>query len=146
MENATKALIIAGAILIAILIITMGLYLRNSFSETSDSYFKQLDAVELQKYNAYFEVYVDLEKNITAQEIVTLISLVQQKEQQTKIYIDGDEDCITWTEQEKNKFLEENILTYNRDGKVLHSYSYVDGSIDYDDDGKVIKISFEKNL
>lgn len=37
MENATKALIIAGAVLVSILIVGMGILLVNSNSDTSES-------------------------------------------------------------------------------------------------------------
>ena len=144
MEDAAKGLIIAAGMMIAIMIISTGLYLRNNLSETSDAYVKQLEAVELHKYNAYFEVYADEERrnNITAQDIVTLVSLAQQKNQGTKIYVNGTECTQIWGEKEKNEFLENNILNYTAAGTVENLYSYVDGSISYDGFGKVVKISF----
>lgn len=149
MENAAQALIIAGAVLIAILILSMGVYLRNSLNQSAEVYFDSLDTVELEKYNAYFTAYDTPErKEITAQEIVTLISIVQQKEQGTKIYIDGV-DCSNWSETEKNKFLEDNILKHNPDpnNPVENAFSYDenDKPIAYDANGKVIQIGFKKN-
>ena len=56
MENASKALIIAGAILISIVIITLGVMIvnnvRNTISENSN-----LSAQEIASYNAEFEAY-----------------------------------------------------------------------------------------
>lgn len=51
MENATKALIIAGGVLITIMIITIGIYLLGSFGRTTSSYVEQLDATALRQYN-----------------------------------------------------------------------------------------------
>jgi hypothetical protein len=146
MENAAQALIIAGAVLIAILILSMGVYLRNSLNQSAEAYFDNLDTVELEKYNAYFTVYDTPErKEITAQEIVSLISIVQQKEQGTKIYIDGV-DCSNWNETEKNKFLENNILKHNPNNQVENAFSYdADNKpIAFDENGKVIQIGFKK--
>lgn len=146
MEDAAKGLIIAGGMFITIMIISMGIYLRNNLSETSDAYIKQLETVELQKYNAYFEVYTDAERknNITAQDIVTLVSLAQQKNQGTMVYVNGIECTQNWGEKEKNEFLEDNILHYKGGGTVEHLYAYVDRSISYNQFGKVSKISFRK--
>ena len=147
MENAAQALIIAGAVLIAIIILSIGLHLRNNLNSDAEAYFKGLDEVELAKYNAYFTVYDTPEKTeITAQEIVSLINIVQQKEQGTKIYVNGV-DCSGWTETEKNKFLEENILKHNKDNQVENAYSYDADKkpIAYDENGKVIQIGFRKN-
>lgn len=118
MENASNALIIAGTILISILIITMGVSLYTSFSETSDSYLKQLDATELQKYNSNFDVFAGRD-DIVPQEIVTLISLVQQKGQGTTISLDGDTDCMTWDESRKSMFLQDKIEeSKNNNGEI----------------------------
>ena len=147
MENATQALIIAGAVLIAILILSIGIYLRNSLNQSAKTYFDNLDTVELEKYNAYFTVYDTPEKNeITAQEIVTLINIVQQKDQGTKIYINGV-DCSNWNETDKNEFLAGNILKHNPNNQVENTFSYdaTNKPITYDENGKIIQIGFKKN-
>lgn len=141
MENASKALIIAGAVLIAILILMIGVYSVAQFGKTADSYNSQLSITEIHKYNSNFEVFIE-RKDITAQEIMTVINIAQQKEQGTKVYADGVE-ATAWDEQKKNEFLNNNILIYEPDGKVKKSYSCI--SIDYDSEGKVSKITFKKN-
>ena len=113
MENASKALIMAGAVLIAIMIVTIGVYLVGELGKTSESYVQQLDTVELQKYNSNFEVFID-RTDITAQEIVTVAGIAKQREQGTKVYVGGtevtsqaDEEFENW----KNEFLNDNIFT-----------------------------------
>lgn len=147
MENATKALIMVAGVLLALLILSIGIYLKGSLGKTTDAYNEKLDTVELRKYNSNFETYVD-RTNVTAQEIATVASLARQKERGTKIYIGteeitnkaSDKDFEDW----KNKFLSENILTEIKDSPELkNSYSYV--SIAYDADGMVTELKFKKN-
>ena len=149
MENASKALIMAGAVLIAIMIVTIGVYLVGELGKTSDSYVQQLDTVELQKYNSNFEVFID-RTDITAQEIVTAAGIAKQREQGTKVYVGGtevtsqtDEEFENW----KNEFLNDNILTHikNEEGNeiTINSFSY--NQITYDETGKVSEIKFTKN-
>lgn len=146
MENAVKALIMAAGVLIAILVLTVGVILVGRLGQTADSYVTKLDTVELQKYNSNFEVYIGRE-DITIQDIVTLIGIVQQKEQNSKIYI-GNTDVSNYTENEKHELLSSNILTYTKDSsgveQVSNMYKYIDNSIKYDLDGKVIEIRFIK--
>ena len=149
MENASKALIMAGAVLIAIMIVTIGVYLVGELGKTSESYVQQLDTVELQKYNSNFEVFID-RTDITAQEIVTVAGIAKQREQGTKVYVGGtevtsqaDEEFENW----KNEFLNDNILTHIKDRAgnetTINSFSY--NQITYDETGKVSEIKFVKN-
>lgn len=132
MENASKALLMAGGVLLAILVITIFVGLKSSFDNTAQSYTDRLDAQELQKYNSNFETY-EYRTDITAQEIVTLINFAKQKEQGTQIWIDT-EDFTNKNTNEQNEFLYENL-------KNKFSYS----SISYEK-GKVSSIEFEKNM
>lgn len=150
MENAAKALVIAGGVLLAMLVLTIGVYLVGTLGKVTDSYTTTLDAAELQKYNSNFEVFVGRE-DITAQEIVTLISFAKQKEQGSVIVIEGETrdreldytKCMEWEETEKNKFLQKKIEEAKTNNGVMTQYSY--NSIMYDTDGKVSQIIFEKN-
>ncbi len=57
MENASKALIIAGAILLAILIIGLGIYIYNQASNSvSDT---GMDKIAVRQFNGKFEPYLD---------------------------------------------------------------------------------------
>lgn len=55
MENASKALIIAGAILLAILIIGLGMFIYNQAADTLDG--AQLDGQKVDSYNREFLQY-----------------------------------------------------------------------------------------
>ena len=57
MENASKALIIAGAILIAILLISVGIMVMNSMNKPLDVAASEADSQAVQMYNSKFAVY-----------------------------------------------------------------------------------------
>lgn len=57
MENASKALIIAGAILLSILIITIGLYVYSNAKSTIDNSLTSMSKSEKDAFNSTFESY-----------------------------------------------------------------------------------------
>ena len=72
MENASKALIIAGAILLAIVIISLGLIVVNNTRETINN--SNLSEQEIQNFNAKFTEYEGA--NVSASRVNSLIQLV----------------------------------------------------------------------
>ncbi len=58
MENASKALLIAGAILICILLIAIGMYIYNSAQETITTAASQMDQQSKNMYNATVSKYL----------------------------------------------------------------------------------------
>ena len=54
MENASKALIIAGSVLIAILIISLGLFIFKSTEGTTDQTQELGKTLEVQQFNSQF--------------------------------------------------------------------------------------------
>lgn len=72
MENASKALIIAGAILLSILIISLGIMVYNNAKNTVGS--ANLSTQEIETFNSKWEAYAGSSK--TASEVRTLISAV----------------------------------------------------------------------
>ena len=72
MENASKALIIAGAILLSILIISLGIMVYNNAKNTVGN--ASLDKQEIETFNSQWQVYVG--KNKTASEVYTMMSAI----------------------------------------------------------------------
>jgi len=72
MENASKALIIAGAILLAIVIISLGLVVVNNVRNVTDN--TNLSEQEIQSFNAKFIAYEG--KNVSGSRVNSLIQLV----------------------------------------------------------------------
>ena len=74
MENASKALIIAGAILLAILIISLGIMIYRQASGVVDS--NAMDEVAVSSFNEKFQQYVG--DNIRGANVNALISSIIQ--------------------------------------------------------------------
>ncbi len=72
MENASKALIIAGAILLAIVIISLGLIVVNNTRNTVDT--ANLNEQEIQAFNAKFSSYEG--KDIAGSRVKSLLQTV----------------------------------------------------------------------
>lgn len=126
MENASKALLIAGTVLLAMLIVSIGVILYNNFSNTSDQYSERLSATELAKFNAEFEVFRG-RTDVTAQEIATLVNMVSEYTKETpmsvKIEVNGiifgeDADTITFLKSNFKKIYTCQNIEYNSAGEV----------------------------
>lgn len=73
MENASKALIIAGAILLAILIIGLAIFFyRQAANTVSDT---GMDQLAIQQFNGQFENYI--KDNVSGTTVKSLIQLVK---------------------------------------------------------------------
>ena len=69
MENASKALIIAGAILLSILIIGIGMYIYNAAKEVMSSV--NLDKYQIQEFNEQFNSYAGNNNGSKAKTLVS---------------------------------------------------------------------------
>ena len=65
MENASKALIIAGAILISILLISVGIIIMNAVNNPADQVAKVGDSATIQSFNSAFAKYEGTKKGAT---------------------------------------------------------------------------------
>lgn len=74
MENASKALIIAGAILLSILIISLGLMIFNQAKEVVSGSSGSMDEVEVSTFNSKFEAYEG--DNISGSNVNALLNVV----------------------------------------------------------------------
>ena len=95
MENASKALVIAGAILISILIIGLGVFIYNGAAGTVKK--ANLNSQEAQAQNGQFESYFGT--HVSATEVKQLLSLVRSNNissdtngEDKKVYINGKAD------------------------------------------------------
>ena len=85
MENASKALIIAGAILLSILIISLGIMI---FTQAKDSVgSNNLDKTKIAAFNSEWETYAG--KNKSASEVRSMISAVNASNATEKKSGDG---------------------------------------------------------
>lgn len=136
MENATKALLIAGGVLIGIVMVTIGLYLYTTYSNQSKEYNQLITATEIQKFNSNFEAYLGRE-NITAQEIASVVNLAKQYNNQVKIYLGLTE--LTFNSGSTYKTPEE-FIKNNQDKAFICKIS--NSNPRYDESGKIEQLTF----
>lgn len=124
MENASQALIIGGTILLAILVLSVGVYLISSYSKAGESYEQTLSITEITKFNANFTKFID-RTNITAQEIITLKNFVENyKETNGTIaevkYPGSEKGDIEFITNNSTRYFEceKNSIEYNSEGRV----------------------------
>lgn len=63
MDNASKALIIAGAILIAVMLVSLGVMLYNTAAGVAETTVGSVDALGVAGFNAQFETYLGTGKS-----------------------------------------------------------------------------------
>jgi hypothetical protein len=73
MENASKALIIAGAILISIILIGIGIMVINAMNPVTDEMGDLAGSTTIQSFNSKFDGYAGMK---TASDIKSLISVI----------------------------------------------------------------------
>ncbi len=128
MENASKALLMAAGILIAILIVTIAVFLFASYSSISESYEETTQTTEIQKFNENFTRYLDRD-DVTIQEIVTLYNYIKEYKEKTDGEIEvaityngiSESDLKNSAEAIKNyqdKKFSVQILSYDSQGRV----------------------------
>lgn len=96
MENATKALLIAAAVLVAILIISLGLVVYNMASETVDNA-GNLDEYQIQQFNEKFKKYEGT--SVSGSDVNALINTVfnhnlAQEDETTRVSVTVDENEV----------------------------------------------------
>lgn len=100
MENASKALIIAGAILLSILIISLGIFIFNQASEITKS--SNLSEVEVLQFNEKFTSFEG--EHVRGSEVNSLLNRVVQNNianqddtsKQVLVSVTGTQENVTW--------------------------------------------------
>ncbi len=118
MENATKALIIAGAVLIGIILLSIGVALWRNFSNFSAENAQSTRTRQLEEFNVKFKKYEfnpqgasDDEKNyITAQDVRTIVNLAKDynnkyNKEIIEVFYKNTKSINGWNEEEWVKFL-----------------------------------------
>lgn len=90
MENASKAIIMAGAILISTLIVSIMIYLFAVFGGFSRDMSTKISGEKITQFNNNFEKY-EGRINITAQEIVSIINFAKEFNEENDLKYDNDD-------------------------------------------------------
>lgn len=159
MENASKALIMAGGILIGILIISLAVYLFTDFGRTAADINDRNASQQLVDFNSKFTKYESYKDNdgnwkTTVYDIVTLAGYAKENNEYYKESTDEQisvnivvKDALKNIQRIDNyKYVliinGNTTYLYNDDGVSLRRYKC--NSISYNTRGKVKSINFEK--
>ena len=87
MENASKALIIAGAILLSILIIAIGMYIYNSSQDSIQTAGSQISAQEVSSFNQTWEMYEGTQTGSNVKALISKLAAnaTQNSEENTRL-------------------------------------------------------------
>lgn len=110
MENASKALLISGGVLIAILILTLFSYLFSQMAGSSSNIYAALEKHEKDEFNQQFINY-EGKKELKVQDVATLINLSKNSKDNSKFKTEvkimvGSTDVSS---QESNDWLKDNV-------------------------------------
>ena len=96
MENASKALIIAGAILISILLISVGIIIMNAINDPVQQGADSAASQAIEIFNSKFTGYMgtDMDYNTTKQLITTITSVNGTLDGDREITYDGAVDSV----------------------------------------------------
>ena len=89
MENASKALVISGGVLVAILLLSIFAYLFNSMGNSTAKVYQRMEKHEIDEFNQQFLNFegrgtTDSTSPLVAQDIATLMNLAKNSEKNSK--------------------------------------------------------------
>ena len=118
MENASKALIIAGAILLSILIIAIGIYVYNQANSTITSSMSSMNTQEREAFNNQFTSYQGIQTGSQVKALLTRVAsnLNTYKDQAEKV-----PTVILYTKADTNTTLDATIAKQTLSGSHYKS-------------------------
>ena len=118
MENASKALIIAGAILLAILIIGLGIFIyRQAANTVSDT---GMDQLSIQQFNGQFENYI--KTNVSASNVRALLDTVSSNNATSETKV-----TVKWKTNRPTDVVEGSLVTKDQLSSAV-KYKVTDNS------------------
>ena len=141
MENASKALLMAGGVLIGILVLSLIAYLFIYFGNQSQDFRDTMYQKQLTKYNAQYTVY-DGRENLTIYDVVTVINIAYENnikyKDDTDYYVYVKVDNVEKANPEQTGFTDSitALIQKNRESKFSCKVSF------YDESGRVKKVEF----
>lgn len=163
MENASKALIMAGGTLIGILILTLAVYLFITFGQSSSEIRARIFDNQLTQYNVQYTIYLGRD-DITIYEIISVANLANNNNKKYKDYSNFEENYKVIVNFPGYPNLQDEIE--NKSQELLNGFTGIDANqvsnennrsyltttfrctkIEYHDKttGQVSKITFDKN-
>lgn len=118
MENASKALIMAGGVLIAILLATLFVYLFRQMASSTSNVYSLIEKHEIDEFNQKFLNYEGRE-DLVYQDVATLINLAENAEKNSKFKIKVEIKLGNTTISDTSRqWLEKNISKSNNKNEI----------------------------
>ncbi len=150
MENASKALVMAGGVLIGVLILTLAVYLFIDFGQQASEIHNQITSNQLTQFNAQFNIYEGL-KDVTIYQIISMANLAYENNKKeddetykVKVFLDlGGRQEVSKNKYSDNlEFIKENNSVKEDDGEIENLFNcYL---VRYHENGRVSEVYFQK--
>ena len=134
MENASKALLIAGGFLLTMLVLTLFVVIFQQVADQTRSIYANMEEAEIAEFNQKFLNY-DGRNNLTPQDIVTIVNLAKYNNNEGKMPVHVSVKVIMQPGNEQtgweNKTTEELnfFLGQHSDDKYSCTVKYADATI-----------------
>jgi len=161
MENASKALLIAAEVLVAVLVISVGVALFSSFAGSSKNIVQKLEESKVAEFNDNFFKYYGDNVIVTAHDVVTMANVAKQNNidyeiqdnskynnnsYYVQIQVGKDLNFEKKTENEYSNFIKNNMLVQDEDGKLTKTKLFkCKKIITSEQTGRVIFIQIDEN-
>lgn len=112
MENASKAILIAGGVLLMIMALSFATYIFRSIGESTSEYYEQLEQSDIDQFNQKFTKY-EGKNDLTIQDVVSIVNLAKDNNQTEKMPVEvkvilGTNELQNKSENDLNSLLAEN--------------------------------------
>ena len=143
MENASKALLIAGGVLITMIVASFGVYLYGVYHEHSENMLAAMSEKEISEFNAKFTSYQG--KDLTANDVVSIMNLVRDNnlrkiddEYRIEIntngwYIDGKGYIQKIVDEPDSNDYEKKCITFLKDNAMDEEYIFKLNTVTYNE-------------
>ena len=128
MENASKAVIMAGSVLIAVAVISLALYAFTSFRSYVEATEQLLTVSEIENFNRHYESYMNTTGTIRGVDAVNIYK---------KAIDDG---FSRGTDIHVSNWIFDNIISDTAANPAANYLSIYNYSLDYDRNGKISEI------
>lgn len=159
MDNASKALLIIGAVLIGVLIISFGIYQYSRLEEISSEYSDKTSREQIMEFNSNFTIYqsrnLNLGESVTAHDIVTVVNFARDYNLKHEYSVKSERHIVVnviglpggnyykfelKSDDEQIEFITK--YSINSVTKRTINFECTDKDISYGKDGKVNSITF----
>ena len=130
MENASQALIIAGAVLVAILIIAISVYVYNNSRTAASTSLSAMTTQEIEAFNNQFESYKGKQTSVYKDQIEKIPDVYNGKDHES-INLNTDLENYTkklseFKNEVEKKHMYNVVFSYNTDGLLEKIFIWYD--------------------